>query len=238
MRPIETEGLPDNKRADAERLLVATADAELCRQITEAAAREGFFADGAADGISALKCARRNAYGLTVLDTGLPEVNGLLVCRELRKSSTAPIIMISGLSSEEDRLAGFMAGGNDYLVKPFFMRELMARIKSLISLWESEAGGSGMIVSGGICVDDASRCVYVDRHEIQLAPKEYDLLCFLCRHPHQAFSRDSLLDRVWGREFFGSDRTVDTHVKSLREKIRPYQDRIATVWGFGYRLEP
>ena len=219
------------------RILIAVPDTALCRQITAAVQSEGLLTDEAADGIAALKCVRRNIYQLFVLDTCLPELSGLLVCREIRKSSAAPIIFVSSLSSEEDRLAGFLAGGNDYLVKPFSLRELTARIGSLLSLTHGPARGPDAVVAGGICVDSASRCVYVDGGAVQLTPKEYDLLCFLLKHPRRAFSRDSLLDLVWGRRFLGSDRTIDTHVKSLREKIHPYQDYIVTVWGIGYKLE-
>jgi len=219
------------------RILIAVPDAALRQKVMDAAAQDGFFADGATDGIAALKCVRRNTYQLAVLDTGLPELSGLVVCREIRKVSRAPIVLLSTLSSEEDRLAGFLAGGNDYLVKPIYLRELMARINSLLSLSGGGARGTDILRAGEILIDSASRNVTVSRREIQLTPKEYDLLFFLCKHPRRAYSRDSLLDLVWGPRFFGSDRTVDTHIGSLREKIRPHQDYIVTVWGFGYKLE-
>ena len=219
------------------RVLIAVPDTMLRHQITAALSAAGFLADEALDGIAALKCMRRSVYGLIVLDAELPELSGLMVCREIRQTSAAPVIFVSGLSSEEDRLAGFLAGGNDYMVKPVSVRELLARIGSFLSLTQDARRDSDLLTAGGLRVDGASRAVYVDGRAVQLTPKEYDLLCFLLKHPRRVFSRDALLDLVWGRQFLGSDRTVDSHVKSLREKIHPYQDCIVTVWGIGYKLE-
>jgi len=200
-----------------------------------AAAEQGWICDDAADGIAALKLLRRMRYHLVVLNAELPDVDGIFVCRHLRKSEMIPVIFTSKSGAETDRLAGFEAGGNDYVIKPFFPRELIARMKNLLTLTGCDTGVSKTVTAGNLRIDISSHTVSLDGRTLQLTPKEYDLLLFFCQHPFQAFSRDNLLDEVWGRDFFGSDRTVDTHVKILRGKLQPY-DYIETVWGFGYKF--
>ena len=218
------------------RILIATGDSTLRQQIVTAAENENHLTEEAPDGISALKHIRRNLYQAVILDTDLPEIGGLTVCREIRKLSNVPVIMLSSLSSEKDRLQGFLSGGNDYMVKPIYISELMARVASFIALTAAPANKSDLITVGELTVDSSSRNVYINRKKIRLTPKEYDLLYFLCQNRNRAFSRDTLLDQVWGRGFYGTDRTVDTHIKSLRRQIKPHQDCIVTVWGFGYKL--
>ena len=217
------------------RLLAADADASVREIIRLAAAEQGWLCDNAADGIAALKLTRRNRYNIAVLEGELPDVNGILVCRHIRKSMQTPVIIISKNAAEADRLEGFEAGCNDYVLKPFYPRELIARIKNLLTLTGNNTNTPKIIIAGNLRIDVYSHAAYLDGLVLQLTPKEYDLLLFFCRHPQQAFSRDVLLNEVWGREFFGSDRTVDTHVKSLRGKLQPY-DYIETIWSFGYKF--
>lgn len=217
------------------RILIADGDTEVRRMIKAQTAIEDFFADEATDGITALKLFRRNDYNIIILDAALQELDGWNVCRQIRKVSETPIIILSAINTEEEKLAIFDIGADDYMVKPFSAKELLARIKVILRR-------SGMflnlaprrIVFGGICIDLISRMAYVDGKSISLTPREYSLLLFMTQNPHKAFSREALLREVWGEDFFGTDRTVDTHIKTLRENIKPYQDYIATVWGYGY----
>jgi len=217
------------------RILAADADVSVRTIIRLAAAEQSWTCDDAPNGIAALKLLRRNRYDLAVLEAELPDVDGFLICRHLRKTMPTPVIFISKNGAEAGRLAGFEAGGNDYVLKPFYPSELTARIKNLLALTGGGAGAPKTVSAGRLNVDTYSRSASLDGRPLQLTPKEYDLLLFFCQHPFQAFARDVLLDEIWGREFFGSDRTVDTHVKSLRGKLRPF-DCIETVWGFGYKF--
>ncbi|MHB1314555.1 MAG: response regulator transcription factor [Christensenellales bacterium] len=219
------------------RLLIIDNESSVRSIIREKAVSEGFNCDEAADGIAALKLFRRNDYNLILLDTDLPQLDGRNVCRQIRKVSDVPIIIVTARSNEEDRLAGFELGADDYVEKPFSSSELMARIKVFLHR------SSGLkrtlprkISFSGFFIDPVSRTVYLDDKVIQLTPKEYDLIFFLSQNPNKAFSRDTLLNEVWGYDFIGSDRTVDTHIKTLRENIKPYDSYIVTVWGFGYKF--
>lgn len=220
------------------RLLIADSDYSIRNIIRIASEEAGWLSDDASNGIMALKLFRRRHYHLAVLDFSLAELDGRIVCRQIRKSSALPVIFLSVYPEESERLACFAVGGNDYVLKPFYPRELMARIRSFLSLTGYDLQVKKNIVSEGIIIDLFSRDVLVDGRQICLTPREYDLLLFFCQNPHRAYSREVLLNCVWGEEFQGSDRTVDTHVKSLRAKIQPFQSRIITVWGIGYKYEP
>lgn len=220
------------------RLLIVNSDNSVRRIIREHAVSEGYLTDEATDGICALKLFRRNEYHLVVMDTALPELDGINVCRQIRKVSDIPVIFLSEHSDEEEKLLCFDSGADDFLVKPFSPLVLMARVKVFLHRSANLLNiPSRKIVFAGIHIDTFSRSVYVDEKIVQLTNKDYELLVFLSQNPNKAFSRDSLLDRVWGADFAGSDRTVDTHVKTLRECIKPYDGYIATVWGYGYKFE-
>lgn len=219
------------------RLLVVDGNGKIRSAIKRKVIEAGYLCDEAADGIAALKLFRHNDYHLIVMDTQLPELDGRNVCRQIRKTSDIPVIIVSALSGEEDRLAGFDLGADDYVVKPFSMPELMARIRVFLHRsGELQRALPRHMSFGGLFIDTVSRSVYVDEQPVSMPPKEYDLLFFLSQNPNQAFSRDMILNEVWGYDFIGSDRTVDTHIKTLRENIRPYDQYIATVWGFGYKF--
>ena len=219
------------------RLLIADPDASVRGIIRIAINEKGWECSEAADGIMALKLFRRNSYHLAVLDYDLAELNGRIVCRQIRKVSKIPVILLSVHSGEAERLSGFAEGCNDYILKPFYPGEVVARIQSLMTLCGYDNVQKKNLVCGGIEIDLLSHNVYIDQKAIKLTPKEYDLLVFFCQNPQKAFSRNALLDLVWDEDFDGSDRTVDTHVKSLRGKIRPYSFYISTVWGVGYKFE-
>ncbi len=216
------------------RLLVADDNPEIRRIVKTHAENRGYTCDEAADGIAAFKLFKRIDYQLILLDTDLPELDGINVCRQIRKSSGIPLIFFSEKNEEKIKLTAFEAGGDDYVIKPFSPLELMARIK--VFLYRNSGQRNHKLNFGGLFIDTVSRAVYVDDRAVQFTPKEYDLLVFLTQNPNKAFPRDTLLNEVWGVDFIGFDRTVDTHIKKLRDLIHPYHDYIETVWGFGYKF--
>ncbi len=218
------------------RLLIADKDATVRDILMFGAREEKFEADGASDGIQALKLLKKATYNLAVLDAEMPQLGGVIVCRHLRKSSAMPVILTSGNGNEQNRIEAFQAGANDYVLKPFFPREVTLRIKSLLTLAGASPVRTKALAMGGVEIDPQARAVYVDHALRPLSPKEFDLLLCFARNPGQAFSRSQLLDHVWGQDFFGTERTVDTHVKSLRQKLAPYDGAIVTVWGYGYKF--
>lgn len=217
------------------RLLVVDPGAEVRANVKTHASLEGFTADEAADGIAALKLFRRNDYNNIIMDANLPELGTWHVCRQIRKSSQTPIIILSKQNNEEDKLSFFDIGVDDFIIKPFSCKELMARIHVILrhSAYHIDYTPRRLIFEG-LCIDIVSRMVYIDGESIVLTPKEYKLLLFLAKNPHKAMSREMIINQVWGEDFFGTDRTVDTHIKMLRSNIKPYHKYIETVWGFGY----
>lgn len=202
--------------------------------------KEGFAVEEAANGEEAIKKTAQKAYDLIVLDLMLPRVDGWSVCRKIREKSTVPIIMLTARGEEEERLLGFDLGADDYVVKPFSPRELVARARALLRRTTSNTENTEMLQIGYLTIDPAGRSVTVQGERLALTPKEFDLLYHLARHPGRVFSREQLLEQVWGYDFYGDLRTVDTHVKTLREKIsrsRGLPDYIQTVWGIGYKFE-
>lgn len=218
-------------------LLIADNDEATKNQIAKLADNEGYAYDIAADGITAIKMFRRHNYDIIVMDIQLPMLDGWNVCRQLRKISDVPIIIVSALKEERDKLLAFESGADDFLSTPFSSAELAARIK--VFLYRSKGIRTSTpekIAVEGLVIDSSAHIVYVDDNIVRLTPKEYDLLNFLSQNPNKAFSREMLLNEVWGYEFTGADRTVDTHIKMLRKNIAPYDSCIATVWGFGYKF--
>jgi DNA-binding response OmpR family regulator len=171
----------------------------------------------------------------------LPQLDGLEVCRRLRRQSIVPILMLTARAEEVDRVLGLEVGADDYLTKPFGIRELMARVRALLRrielMREAGAGPSApVLIDGGLRIDIGEHVASVDGRTLELTPKEFDLLALLVRNAGQAFARDYLLERVWGLDYAGIDtRTVDTHVLRLRKKLGALDERIETVWGIGYR---
>ncbi len=219
------------------RLLIVDPSSAIRAEIRQLAVSQGYSFDEAADGIAALKLFRRNDYNLIVMDTDLPELDGGNVCRQMRKVSEVPILFISARTAEQDRLCAFEIGADDFILKPFYARELLARIKVFLYRTGSKTKCvADKITFNGLFINTVSREVTVDDRPVQLTPKEYDLLFFLSQNPNKAYSREALLNEVWGYCFTGSDRTIDTHVRTLRDNIRPYDSYIVTVWGFGYKF--
>ena len=216
-------------------LLIADREADVRTTIKTYAAFENFTVDEATDGIAALKLFRRNNYHIVIMDAHLPELNTWHVCRQIRKSHDIPIMILSRQHNEEEKLSFFDIGVDDFMLKPFSIKEMIARIHVMLrhSANNHDYTPRRLLIEG-LCIDTISRIVYIDGESVMLTPKEYKLLLFLAQNPNQAFSRDIILRKVWGDDFFGTDRTVDTHIKMLREHIKPYDKYIETVWGIGY----
>ncbi len=218
---------------------------------------EGHAVYQAFDGPSALALVERHNPQLVILDWMLPGMDGLAVCRRIRQSHLMPILMLTARSEEIDRVLGLEVGADDYVTKPFSVRELLARVRAILrrvaldtqipapadeQAQEGAAGGNGQASAGQllvrgplrIAVDDHS--VTLDGAPLDLTPKEFDLLVLLASHPGRAYSREFLLEQLWGYDYDGFDRTVDSHIVRLRKKLGPLGDKIATVWGVGYRF--
>lgn len=223
-----------------ERILIVD-DEELIRDvIKEYLGLENYIIDEAADGEEALEAFRDKNYSLIILDIMLPKIDGWSVCRQIRRTSNVPIIMLSARGEEYDKLFGFELGVDDYIVKPFSPKELLARIKAIIrrsNRDHSAPDKAATAVFQGLIVEFDSRNVYVDGNKVDLTPKEFDLLNLFVRNPNRVFTREQILNQVWGYDFFGDDRTVDTHVKMLRESLKDYRKFIVTVWSVGYKFE-
>ncbi len=226
-------------RIQKDRILIVDDEDRIREMIKEYVGAETYNFDEAADGAEALDLFRKQEYSLVILDVMMPKVDGWTVCREIRKISQVPVIMLTARGEEYDKLFGFELGVDDYLVKPFSPKELMARIKAIIrrSAPATESIAGERVSFGGLVIEFNSRNVYVDGKVTSLTPKEYELLSYLVQNPNRVFSRDQLLNSVWGYDFLGDDRTVDTHVKMLRESLGEYRRYIVTVWGTGYKWE-
>lgn len=200
---------------------------------------EGFEYEEAGNGVEALDAIKNTAFDLVLLDVMMPKIDGIKVLKEIRKSGDTPVILVTARGEEYDKLFGFELGADDYIVKPFSPKEMMARIKALIArtshlpppVRDSELNFPG------IKIDLAGRNLYVDGEKVQLTPKEFDLLVYLAKNKSIVLSREKMLSEVWNYDFSGDDRTVDTHIKMLRNSLGPYRDYIVTVWTVGYKFE-
>ena len=210
-------------------------DEELIRQvIKEYLVLEGFKVDEAIDGNDAVAKALENDYSLIIMDIMMPKKDGYQACKEIRASKNIPFIMLSARSEEYDKLIGFDLGIDDYVTKPFSPKELVARVKAVL---KRSNGEDYSYKFGGLVIDDKAHDVYVNEEKIYLTPKEYDLLKYFVSNKNIALSREQLLTNVWGYDFYGDDRTIDTHVKTLRKNLGSYGEYIKTVRGIGYKFE-
>jgi len=242
-------------------VLLVEDEADLCNLIKGHLEGEGYAVVQAFDGPTALTLVEQHRPDVIILDWMLPGMDGLAVCRRVRQSHLMPILMLTARSEEIDRVLGLEVGADDYVVKPFGMRELLARIRALlrrVTLDAQSPASSGQaaetpelvagavpierdaastaIVRGPLRVDPAMHVATLDGEELDLTPKEFELLQLFVEHPGRAFSREFLVERIWGYEYDGFERTVDTHITRLRKKLGPLGDKIITVWGVGYRL--
>jgi DNA-binding response OmpR family regulator len=223
----------------AEKILLVDDEPALLDTLAFNLRASGYEVVTAADGVAALEVARAESPQLVILDLMLPELDGLTVCRNLRQVSDTPILVLTARTGELDKIVGLESGADDYMTKPFSLGELQARIRALLRRAGTRQSSDEMR-SGDLLLNLISRRAYLGERELVLSPKEFSLLAELMRHQGAVLSRDLLLTRVWGYDFYGDARTVDVHVRWLREKIEanPSQPaRISTVRGIGYRFE-
>lgn len=227
-----------------ERILVVDDEPSIREVVGLYLRREGFEVESAADGPAALAAIDRVRPDLVVLDLMLPGVDGLTITRQLRAAGALPIIMLTARGEEIDRVLGLELGADDYLTKPFSSRELVARVRAVLRRTANRPAGapvSAPVVAGAVRVDPAARLASLAGRPLSLTAREFDLLLFLARHPGQVFTREQLLDQVWGFTFASDASTVTVHIRRLREKIEDDPTtprRILTVWGVGYRFDP
>jgi DNA-binding response OmpR family regulator len=248
------------------RILVVEDEVDICNLIRSELEAEGHTVFQAFDGPTALTSVEQHTPQLVVLDWMLPGLDGLAVCRRIRQTHLVPIIMLTARTEEVDRILGLEVGADDYVSKPFSIRELMARVRALLRRVEldsrvvqagqldtpaasgqktaagpttpstSTPAGPAPIIRGPLRINITDRQVLLNSSELDLTPKEYELLLLLTSHPGRAFSREFLLQQLWGYDYDGFDRTVDTHMTRLRKKLGPLGEKIVTVWGVGYRF--
>lgn len=222
------------------KVLIAEDEFKMRELIKEYLILEGYEYIEASNGEEAVALFRQEDYDAVILDVMMPKKDGWSVCREIRKTSDTPVIMLTARGEEYDKLFGFELGVDDYIIKPFSPKELMARLKAVIrrSKKENKEDTSEILEFEGLKINLSSRNVYVEEVIRKLTPKEYELLVYIVRNKNRALTRQQILDGVWGIDFFGDDRTVDTHIKMLRESIKEFKHFIVTVWGVGYKFEP
>jgi len=235
----------------SERILVVEDEKALLESLTYNLRHQGYIVDPVSDGLEALDSARKNHPDLILLDIMLPGMDGFEIARTLRQEMNTPILMLTARDDEIDRVVGLEVGADDYMTKPFSLRELQARVKAMLRRvrlireevglkQQEETSGAHALVFGNISLDDERHVVLMNDQPLDLKPKEYSLLRFFMENPGKVFSRDQLLREIWGWDFTGESRTVDVHVRWLRQKIesdaaRP--SRIVTIRGAGYRFE-
>ncbi|HIX91397.1 MAG TPA: response regulator transcription factor [Firmicutes bacterium] len=202
---------------------------------------EGHEVTEAADGMEAIKLCREQDFDIIIMDIMMPELDGFSACREIRKFKQTPIIMLSARGEEYDKINGFELGIDDYVVKPFSPKELMLRIDAVMKRSSHKTDApetqNEIVEIGGLKADITARLVYVDGKRVDMSPKEYDLFFYMLKNRNIALSREKLICEVWGYDFYGDDRTLDTHIKLLRKSLGPYARLIVTLRGVGYRFE-
>ena len=220
------------------KILIVDDEQKIREVLKEYAEFEGYATDEAEDGMEAVKKCREGEYDLIVMDVMMPKLDGFSAVKEIKKYKDVPVLMLSARTEEYDKLFGFEIGADDYVVKPFSPKEVMARINVIIKRHgEKSFDKFDNIKFEGLEIDFAGRNVYVDGEKASLTPKEYELLYFLVKNVGIALSREKLLREVWGYDFYGDDRTVDTHVKMLRSNLKEYRKFVVTLRGVGYKFE-
>ena len=222
------------------RILIVDDEENIRRLIAKYAAYEGHETDEASDGREAVNKCRTRQYDIVIMDIMMPELNGFSACREIRSFSDVPIIMLSARGAEYDRISGFELGVDDYVVKPFSPKELMLRIDAVLKRGKSRKTAeptADVFTLGGLSANLSARIVTIDGVRADLSPKEYDLLFYLIKNKNLALTRERLITEVWGYDYCGDDRTLDTHIKLLRRSLGDYARLIVTLRGVGYRFD-
>ena len=222
------------------RLLIVEDEKQICDMIAKSLHQAGYEVDTCNDGEEALECARKNSYDMILLDIMLPKMNGMEVCQQIREFSDVPIIMLTAKGEDMDKILGLEYGADDYITKPFNILEVKARIKAILrrnSKASAKTEASSRIETGDMRMDCDSRSLFIHDKEVYLTAKEFDLLELLVLNPNKVYSRETLLNTIWGYDYPGDARTVDVHVRRLREKIEenPSEPKyVHTKWGVGY----
>ena len=222
------------------KILVVDDEFRIRQIIRKYAEFEGFTVEEAVDGMQAIEICRKEQFDLIIMDVMMPELDGFSACREIRKFSQTPIIMLSARGEEYDKIHGFELGSDDYVVKPFSPKELMMRVNAVIKRSSGSSQGEtkkDVFTYEGLEVDFSARIVTIDGKRIEMTPKEYDLFFFMVKNKGLALTREKLISEVWGYDFFGDERTLDTHIKLLRKSLGDYSKCIVTLRGVGYRFE-
>lgn len=220
------------------RILITDDEAKIRSLIAKYAAHEGFETEEACNGMEAVEKCEKNTYDLVIMDIMMPELDGFSAVKEIKKTQpNMPFIMLSALGEEYDKIHGFDLGVDDYVVKPFSTKELMMRIQAILKRTKSSETISEKFSVEDLLIDYSARTVTIKGERVQLSPKEYELLTYLAKNQGIALTREQLLSNVWGYDFFGDDRTLDTHIKLLRRNLGDYAKYIVTLRGVGYRFE-
>ncbi len=221
------------------KILVVDDEFRIRQIIRKYAEFEGYEVEEATDGMQAIQICRQKEFDLIIMDVMMPELDGFSACREIRKFRDTPIIMLSARGEEYDKIHGFELGSDDYVVKPFSPKELMMRVGAVIKRSGKgyDSSKNEVFTYKGLVVDFSARTVTIDGSRIEMTPKEYDLFFYMVRNKGLALTRESLISEVWGYDFFGDERTLDTHIKLLRKSLGEYSKCIVTLRGVGYRFE-
>lgn len=221
------------------KILVVDDEKQIRKLVKKYAEFEGYEVTEAENGMQAVSICQTQVFDIIIMDIMMPDLDGFSACKKIRQSCNTPIIMLSARDDEYDKIHGFELGIDDYVVKPFSPKVLMLRISAIIkrSLANNNNSDHEKVSFDGVTVDFTGRIVYVDGKPIDMTPKEYTLLFYLVKNKGIALTREKLLSEVWGYDFFGDDRTLDTHIKLLRKSLGPYSNHIVTLRGVGYRFE-
>lgn len=225
------------------RILICDDESGLRAVIKRYAEFEGYETMEASNGMEAVELSRANSFDIIIMDIMMPVLDGFSAVKEIRKTSATPVIMLSARGEEFDKILGFEMGVDDYVVKPFSSKELMLRINAILRRYQRSSSkvnnenGHTVFIKDGLCIDMTAYKVSIDGIPIDMAPKEYELLFFLIRNKNIAVPREKILEEVWGYDYFGDDRTLDTHMKLLRKSLGKYSKSVVTIRGLGYRFE-
>ena len=223
------------------KLLYAEDEETMAEAVVDILTYHNYLVDTVADGAEALAYAQNGDYDGIILDVMMPEMDGYETCREIRKQSNTPVIFLTAKGETFDKVLGLELGADDYIVKPFDNKELVARVKAVLRRTETKETNVKKLVFPGLVINQSNYSVTYKERNIDMPPKELELLFFLASHPNQVFTREQLLNQIWGYEYYGDTRTVDVHIKRIREKLdndeheEPWS--IKTVWGVGYKFE-
>ena len=219
------------------KLLIVDDEQKIREMIRKYAVFEGHQVYEAADGFTAVQMAEENNYDLIIMDVMMPELDGFSAVKAIRKFKQTPVIMLSARGEEYDRIHGFEVGIDDYVVKPFSVKELMMRVQAILARGGNYSNESNTVSFEGLTLDYSARIVTIDGKRVDLSPKEYELLFYLAKNKNIALSRERLITEIWGYDYYGDDRTLDTHIKLLRKSLGKYQKFIVIVRVVGYRFD-